>query len=209
MVTSLLLVVVCVSAVVKTINKYNYRQKKKLALIGLLIGVISVSFITEQILSAIGNRNFVKDQLEQMVSTARSYAQGEYIYVFSTSVYPSFPLITYSETKWASRFSHLWLLPTLVNQEGCLDGSFICFSGMCCENLRQSLFDAVISDMDKYKPSIVFVQLSNLQAIRKERFDLIDYFSQDQRFVDVWADYSLFSPEEISGHKVFIRRKGH
>lgn len=99
-------------------------------------------------------------------------------YILSTNVYPAFPLALETGHPWASRFPCLIMLPGLVKSaaEGRASRFEPIFRG------------AVVEDIVKYHPSVIFVPLFRDQALPPD-FDELGWFLRDPGFAREWAHY--------------------
>ena len=65
------------------------------------------------------------------------------------------------------------------------------------------LFDAVIEDLERYKPRLIFA-VRHRQLQRREPMSFVRYFQKDARFREIWADYRQLPDTSI--FEVAVRR---
>lgn len=109
--------------------------------------------------------------------------------LLSTNVWPSFPAALYANTRWASRFPALWLLPGLYEDEPVTGGLPFRDPSAMGETERWHL-DAVIEDFARQPPDVVLVDRSRFQpGFGRRRFDYLAYFLRDARFRKLWCPF--------------------
>lgn len=79
------------------------------------------------------------------------------IFVFNTNLYPVFPLTNYTQKKWASRYHHLWMLPTFYSESSEQSPCHIIprFEASA-NNVYQNIYD----DLRLYKPEWIAFDVS-------------------------------------------------
>jgi len=119
-------------------------------------------------------------------------ASEEYIYIFSSSVYPSFPLINYSNAKWSSRFNCLWLIPGAYNNKNKNSRNYSYKSIFDMDQPERYMFDSIIHDIKDKQPHLLLFDNSKYkQGFGNTSFDYKDYFLSDARFRDIFDDYGF------------------
>ena len=117
----------------------------------------------------------------------KSIFQTETIYAFSTTMAPGTTLVDYADVTFGSRFADFWMLPGIVilSKEK--------LSPKEAEKLKKAktlLNNIVVEDFQKYKPDLVFVDVSKYKGYFENiQFDYIAYFSKDPRFKKIWSHY--------------------
>jgi hypothetical protein len=131
--------------------------------------------------------------MTDMAPFMRSLPSGSSIYVFTAKVSDGFPLVNYYKVGWSSRFDTFWLLPGLIAQPS------------PPRKVEQFLRDAVVDDLTKQPPALIFVDVSPKKLYFGNRdFDYIKYFSADPRFVRIWSGYE--EVVQVGDFLVFRRR---
>lgn len=107
--------------------------------------------------------------------------------VISTNLSAGFPLTNIAGVKWASRFPTMSFLPGIIRRRATSAGKPL----PKVDEIEQYNINAVIEDLAKFKPEVVFVD------VRKSKpyfggiaFNYIDYFSKDERFRALWSHYA-------------------
>ena len=117
------------------------------------------------------------------------FPDAQSVLIMSANVYQGFPVVPQSGLQWASRFPTLWLTPGLVLRRKEIGGTTPLLDEIEAYN-RQ----AVAEDMVKYKPDLVFVDMSeNKSHFKKHPFDYIEHFSAHPLFAQQWASYRFHS----------------
>ncbi len=146
--------------------------------------VVLIYFICFQIFIPIKNNlhNIPYERMttRNLIKFVKKHAQNKSIYLFSTSVAHSFPLVNYTNTYWASRFNCLWFLPALYPHD---------YRPQRYHNksemnyIEQYIFTTTISDLQENKPELIIVNTSPMkQGFKGRDFNFIKYFSQDNHF---------------------------
>jgi hypothetical protein len=144
--------------------------------------------------------------LSPLIRIAEEHAKGRSILLLSSSIFPSFPLVNYSRVGWSSRFANMWVLPNVYSGVRELEGKFPYHKRSEMDGLERWFVDAVISDMVRSQPVLVICDCSQKkQGFGKTTFDYIEYFLKDQRFAEMWRNYSLLT--SVDDYRVFKMKK--
>ncbi|MCG8358505.1 MAG: hypothetical protein MI920_23305 [Kiloniellales bacterium] len=170
--------------------------------LGLRRIAVSVLILTlvigETVLARSGPRYALAHQLAPIL---RDEAAGEAIYVFASNVSASYPMVTYSGVRSASRYPAHWLLPGLLRARAASGDS------PRLRDVERFLRDSVVEDLMRDPPALVLVddrpQKSYFGGID---FDYLDYFLADPRFAEIWSGYEKLT--RIGGIDVFRRSAG-
>ena len=141
-----------------------------------------------------------------MAQLVRERANGDSIAVLSTQVSSSFPLINVCRVTSALRFNCLWLLPGHYTDVSPDDGAgpFPYHAPGEMDATERYLFDSVVADVGRSMPALLIVdQRASQLGTHDGRFDLLDYFLQDERFATLFHDYRQL--DDIAGYAVFER----
>ena len=117
---------------------------------------------------------------------------GSY-YIMSTGNYPAFPLALEKGAHWASRFPQLLLLPGLIEQEELGTMS----------SWEPWFREAVLDDIERNKPSLVFVFLGQDPGMPAE-MDTLSWFRRDKDFEQEWSHYAPY--KRLPSFAVFMRK---
>jgi hypothetical protein len=130
-----------------------------------------------------------KSMVVKMIPFVKNHAQGKPIYVLTTHVTPTFPLVNYSGALFPYKFSQLWALPGFYQkQKGA--NKIVFHSPAQMEDLERWFFDTIISDLLSTPPVLLIVDQT--QETKFARLSgLLGYFSQDPRFAQLLSRYEI------------------
>jgi len=149
-----------------------------------------------------GYRDAYSDALAPVVG---EHAAGSSVFVFTTKVSRAFPLVTYADAWWSSRFSTLWLLPGLERARRVPAAPVPAERRALLDEIEGFLIDAVVSDFSRWPPAVVIVDVREDKAyFGGLEFDYLAYFSKDPRFVEIWSRYELLV--NFGTHHLYKRR---
>ncbi len=140
------------------------------------------------ILAASLNRGTYRNPIAEPVRDAmRTYATGSSVFVFSSYIWVGFPMTREAETRWPSRFPHLWILPGAERQ---LQSGLVLDDAtrLRLKEAENYMVDAVVEDFSRDPPSLVIVD-GNDRRYQGLTFDYLEFFGRDQRFRDLWQNY--------------------
>jgi len=171
-----------------------------------LTGVVVVGMLWVVAGAATGKR-YENPFLDAMLPIVRQYAGPSPIYIFSTNVSTAFPLVTYSNAQWSSRFPTLWLLPGLVIKQPIADVNGQEADRKLLGEIHRYLVDAVVADLSAKPPALIIVDArSDKPYFDGLDFDYIPFFMTDARFAEIWRHYQPLARYE--GFVIFVRRNG-
>lgn len=129
----------------------------------------------------------------------REEPPGTPVMFLSSSIFPAFPVINYTQVRFAQRLPFLWPVPAFY-----ADGEPMRSPEKMAPAERFAL-DTVVEDLTRWKPRIVVVdERVQKQGFRDNSFDYLVYYNQDERFRLEWENYQLSS---IAGsYKVYRRQ---
>jgi hypothetical protein len=114
------------------------------------------------------------------------------VFLFSVSMYPSFPLITETRSHWAGRINHLWYLIVKNKDQPAVQSQI------------KNLDEMVISDIVQSQPDLLIIDNTDAQfGFMGNRFDYIAYFSQYKGFADIFSQYRYAT--SVDGYDVYRR----
>lgn len=135
--------------------------------------------------SAISNQNDVNHQ--QLLAELKSHAQHGSVYFFDVAVDPGRPLINYANIESASRFPCLWMLIGIQYFEHNPENAF---TAELVKEEKRFFLAAVVEDLTRRKPNLVFVHLyPRSNKIKYYEPDYLGFFSQDEHFRAAWKNY--------------------
>lgn len=144
--------------------------------------------------------SYVNPMTSMMLPLVRENAARGGLAAFSTNVSWGFPLATYADADWASRFPTLWPLPGIVR--GRADSRQ---DATALDRVERHMMDAVIEDFIRKPPAVVLVDVRvDKHYFGGHRFDYLEFFGRDPRFQSFWRDYErVFERPEFH---VYLRR---
>jgi len=180
------------------------RVRKALLIVPLIVGsVISVPWATEksnQMIELLEHP--YGEDMKAIVEAILSRALGEPIYVMSTNVWPSFPIVNLSGASWPYHYHFLWPIPQLY---GARQGSPPYRAPEAQGPREREFFDTVVSDLSRTPPQLLFVERGPyLQAMQGRDFDFVQYFSASAEFRDFLSHYDRMGV--IASWQVYQRR---
>ena len=141
---------------------------------------------------------------EEAAPLLQAHAAGESVYVFSSNVSATYPLVTYGEARSASRYPTHWLLPGLIHR---LRGASTAPSDSAratLDEIDRYVSDSVVEDLSRDPPTLVLVDIREPKPyFGKADFDYIAHFSRDPRFAALWRNYRPLA--EITGYRIYLR----
>jgi len=134
----------------------------------------------------------------QIVELIRNEGTRQNILFFSTSMFPAFPVVNRTQSRWGMRFPFLWFIP------GLYPAGFIPRTEDSMSETERHFFQQIVDDFLANSPQFVFTDdRIKKQGIGENAFDYLDYFSQDPRFAEDWKNHRLMT---IAGtYRVFRR----
>jgi len=140
---------------------------------------------------------YASARFEKMIDSHRVGSRS--VFIATTNVFKSFPMVLKREFVWASRFPHQWLVPYVASKwrDGPLpDDAIIAYA-----------LDATVADLVRFRPDIVIVDVSNEQDyVPGGHFDYLRFWAMDARFAVLWPDYELRATQD--GYEIYTRKDG-
>ena len=124
-------------------------------------------------------RNNTKEgSLNKLASFINARGSNHSIYVFSSAIYYAFPVIFYTNSRFAQRFDQLWPILKFSNQTG---------RDKTLSEIQDKKYfvDMIAEDILKNKPDLIFVDNDHMHA----GFDYVSFFSDNANFRAVWKSY--------------------
>ncbi len=134
---------------------------------------------------------------ERMIDQYRPASRS--VFIATTNVYKSFPLVLKRNLVWASRFPAQWLAPYVASKwrVGPLpDDAIVTYA-----------LDAAVGDLARFRPDIVIVDVSDEQAyVPGGHFGYLKFWAMDARFAAIWRDYEPRGTQD--GYEIYTRKDG-
>jgi hypothetical protein len=140
-----------------------------------------------------------------LVRVIDARAPGGSVYLLSIRLRAAFPTINYSGARWASRFSHPWLLPAVI---GAQRGHPLVPDRLTpsrIEELERYQVEAIVEDLERHSPELIIVDRRPAAPpnLRVAPIDLLARFRRDAAFEAIWSRYRL--AERVGIFDVFVR----
>jgi hypothetical protein len=168
------------------------------------LGVFLLVLSTSKFNDADVNRRAMQGKaylLPQMIDVLERHAQGGPVAALSTNMQAAFPLVNYTDVKWALRFNSLWLLPGVYpDYEPGSEVQYHRFEQM--PEAERYMFDAVIDDLSRQQPTVLIVDTTPPGYVLRG-FDYLTYFGRDARFAALMRSYHEVAP--VERYRIFVR----
>lgn len=128
----------------------------------------------------------------------RNEPEAKSLFIASTQIGHGFPYVQQRNLVWASRLPTQWLAPYIDSkwQPGQVPEDKITLDAL----------DWTISDLIRFKPDIVMIDISKDQFyIASGKFEYLKFWANDKRFSEVWSNYKF--RETVSGFDIYTRVK--
>jgi hypothetical protein len=139
----------------------------------------------------------------KLVETVKVHARGGYIMMFSSSMYPGFPLVNDTGASWAARFPFLWPLPGSRPQTW--NGQPHPRPEAERKEVERYVVECVVTDLVRRAPTVVIVDESRIKQGFHAPFDYVEFFLADEGFRQVWKVYSPCA--SIGNYRVYCRNR--
>ena len=169
---------------------WSARLKPSTALIVHLLAFVAVVVLSARSYLFWSNAPAEQNELRNVV---HDYAENS-ILVLSSHLPAAFPLVNETEVSWASRYPTFWQIPAFLAESETIAGER--------SPQEQQFRDAVVSDFNSARPSLVLVD-SLPPAPHLAGFDYLHYFERDPRFRSVMTDYRLL--QNTDRFRIYIR----
>jgi hypothetical protein len=125
----------------------------------------------------------------------RAAAQGKPVLWFTTSIYPQFPVLNYTDSTLAMPNESLWLLPALyADGPAAADGNIQFHALGDMPAAEAEMFEETVAMAVRLKPALIITTDSWAEpGYYGRNFDYLAYFGRDPRFTALFADYRPLS----------------
>ena len=132
-------------------------------------------------------------ELDDLVGFVRAHSAGRPVGVLSYHIGGAFPLVNYAGVTLASRFPHLWLLPTSYWDSLHAGGALVYRPPAEMEPPERYLWDAVRQDLVTAQPGLILVLRPARDVARNglRRINYIRYFDRDPELAALFRRYEL------------------
>ncbi len=152
-----------------------------------------------------GPRNFANTAASRFLPVVQANAAGKPVLWLTTSIYPQFPVLNYTESRLAMPFMSLWVLPAVYGADSAPGGALAYHATTTMSGAEQLVWRSVIDGFTKSHPALVLVeQASREGAFRGLPFDYLDYFLRDPAFAAEWSNYAPLT--KVDNVTIYRRR---
>ena len=150
-----------------------------------------------------GPRNFVNTAASRFLPVVQANAAGRPVLWLTTSIYPQFPVLNYTDSKLAMSFMSLWVLPAVYGPADAPGGVMRYHDPMgWAEGL---VYRSVIEGLTRQHPALVLVARAGTEGgFHGLPFDYLAYFGRNPAFAAEWSHYALLTT--IDGVAIYRRR---
>lgn len=134
------------------------------------------------------------DLVTPLAQIVRDRAAGGVITALGmrTFIYPAFPLVNKTGTRWGMRHNGLWFLAGLYERE--LAGDIVPIPFRAPDSMppvERVFFDEVVSDLVRTPPDLLIIEIAvNHAPAGRRALDLQSYYGQDPRIAALLSDYT-------------------
>ncbi len=145
-----------------------------------------------------GPRNFVNTAASRLLPTVAANATGQPVLWLTTSIYPQFPVLNYTDSRLAMPFMSLWVLPAVYGPADLRTtpaGNHLAYHAPDAMGRPEAMvWHGVVDGLTQSHPALVLVeQASREGGFRGLPFDYLDYFLRDPAFAAEWSHYALLT----------------
>jgi hypothetical protein len=152
-----------------------------------------------------GPRNFVNTAAARFLPVVSANAAGRPVLWLTTSIYPQFPVLNYTESALAMPFMSLWVLPSVYGADSLRDGAIAYHAPATMSRPEALVWRGVVDGFTRTHPALVLVeQASREGAFHGLPFDYLDYFLRDPGFAAEWSNYTLLT--KVDNVSIYRRR---
>jgi len=132
-------------------------------------------------------------ELNDLAAFVHDHAGGRPVGVLSYHIGSAFPLVNYAEVTLASRFPHLWLLPTSYWDELQTEAPLVYHTPAEMQPPEEYLWNAVRRDLMDAQPRLILVLRSARDVPENglRRLQYVAYFGRDPDLADLFQRYEL------------------
>jgi hypothetical protein len=171
------------------------------AVIGLLFGFTGVLNPPFK-----GPRNFANTAASRFLPVVEANAAGRPVLWLTTSIYPQFPVLNYTDSRLAMPFMSLWVLPALYGPADAPDGTVAYHAPAAMGRAERIVYQGVVAGLTHEHPALVLVEQAGREGgFHGLPFDYLAYFTRDPAFAAEWSHYRLLT--RIDGVGIY-RREG-
>ena len=125
----------------------------------------------------------------ELVQLIDARAPGGSVYLLSIRLRAAFPAMNYSQARWASRFSHPWLLPAVIRAERGDPRVPSRLTSLRVKELERYQIEAIVRDLERHMPELIIVDRRPRDRAGGKVGNLLARFRQHRDFEAVWSHY--------------------
>ncbi|MBI3516668.1 MAG: hypothetical protein HY060_21770, partial [Proteobacteria bacterium] len=172
------------------------RAPRGLAPLGVVGALMAALFAFSGVLNPPfkGPRNFVNTAASRFLPVVEAHGAGQPVLWLTTSIYPQFPVLTYTDSRLAMPFMSLWVLPSVYGADSARGGTMLYHAPAAMNRSERLVWRGVIDGFTRSRPALVLVEDARREgAFRGLAFDYLAYFGRDPGFAAEWANYALLT----------------
>lgn len=149
-------------------------------------------------------RREIPRSIGPLLPVVKREARGKPVLVFSTSLWVSSPLMSYSGVSMAWRFPLLWTMRGLYPQKPAADDPHRYRSRQEMDVYERYLLDSLNQDVDLHPPQLIVVETGDPNDFGEIDYNYLDYFLRDPRFAQFFSKYEKLAV--ITRYTLYRRR---
>jgi hypothetical protein len=152
-----------------------------------------------------GPRNFTNTAASRFLPVVEANAAGRPVLWLTTSIYPQFPVLNYTDSRLAMPFMSLWVLPAVYGPNDATGGTVAYHDPASMGWSERMVYQGVVGGLTREHPALVLVeQASREGGFHAVPFDYLAYFGRDPAFAAEWSHYALLT--KVDGVAIYRRR---
>jgi hypothetical protein len=163
------------------------------ATLGIAASVMAAMFAFTGVLNPPfkGPRNFVNTAASRLLPVVEANATGRPVLWLTTSIYPQFPVLNYTDSRLAMPFMSLWVLPAVYGPDDVAGSAVAYHAPEAMDRPERMVYRGVVDGLTRQHPALVLVeQASREGGFHGLPFDYLAYFGRDPAFAVEWSHYA-------------------
>ena len=143
--------------------------------------------------------------IKRLVDVIDRHASGGSVFFLSSTMVPGFPVMSYTDVEWASRYSHLWFILAIVRTRS--DPLYMPtrLTKERAAQIERNLFDSVVEDLERYEPELILVRRGKVERTDAPVSNL-QFLLRDPAFRRIWTSHYRVTTEIVMNHGVVLRK---
>jgi len=199
----LLTIVACAASLMDRVTDLKALVRGGARSVALLLGCVLLASSARYSLQA--RRPPARDLVPPLLDAVRG--RGRSMYALQMLLYPGIPVLNYSGMTWAGRHNSQWFLPGFYTAELSAPGAAIApHTPEQMSSLEHEFFTQMVDDLCLNRPDVLIVENGVIRgADVAKAFDLLAYYRQDPRFVQLLGEYGIGSV--VGDYTIYTRRR--